>query len=98
MKKNDKNETVDTKSDDTEIGKLVGEIVKSGEPEQAEAVDAVYNCLLHAKRLAAIVFGPDAANDHTLVLGVYDRIIDQTFDEGDDDDADDDDDEAESRR
>lgn len=87
-KKNDKNETVDEKSDDTEIGKLISEIVERGEPELAEAIEAVFDGLTDAKRLTAIAFSPEAANNHAFVLEIYDRVLEQII--VDDDDGDDD--------
>lgn len=85
----DKNKTVNEaadEKDDTEIGQLVSEIVESGEPDLAEAIELTHEGLLYAKRLTAITFGTDAAADLSLVLEVYDRINERLVEDEDEDD------------
>jgi hypothetical protein len=82
-----KNKT-DEKVDDTEIGKLISAIVESGEPDLAEAIELTHEGLGYAKRLAAIVFGQDAAcnssSSPALVLEVYDRINERLIEDDED--------------
>jgi hypothetical protein len=86
MKDKNKNATVDETADDTEIGKLISEIVESGEPDLAEAIELTHEGLGYAKKLTAITFGTAAADDLSLVLKVYDRINDRLVEDDEDDD------------
>ena len=72
------------KTDDTEIGKLISEIVESGEPDLAEAIELTHESLDYAKRLTAITFGTTAADNPSLVMEIYDRINDRLVEDDED--------------
>ena len=72
------------KTDDTEIGKLISEIVESGEPDLAEAIELTHESLDYAKRLTAITFGTAAADNPSLVMEIYDRINERLVEDDED--------------